>query len=199
MPKINGSGQGSVFSRKELDKFFKVIKSENLYFYTLYKFLYFTGERSGCVIQVKWNDIDLTRDIIIFRDETRKGKYHRDPLDIHPELRQVLTDTIKAMRDKFGVADFVKMEYVFYGLRNEGDHISRSHLDNSFKKHLLKCGFENKGFSLHSFRRTFVTRLYEVNKNVKECMTITGHKNVTHFMTYIQVNPENIKEAIYSL
>jgi len=199
MPKINGSGQGSVFTRKELDKFFKVMKSTNLYWYTLYKFLYYTGERSGCVIQTKWNDIDLTRDIIIFRDETRKGNYHRDPLDIHPELREILTDAIKTLRAKFGVANFAKMEYVFYGLRYEEDHISRSHLDNTFKKHLVLAGFENKGFSLHSFRRTFITRLYETNKNVKECMSITGHKNVTHFMAYIDVNPENIKEAIYSL
>lgn len=199
MAKVNGEGQATVFSRNELDKFFKVVKNDSRYWYTLFKFLYYSGERSGCAIQTKWDDINLSRNLITFRPETRKGNQSRKPLNIHPELHKILIDAKKFYISEFGAKTVTEIKYVFCGLKNEFNHVSRSCVHDNFKKYLLKCGFENKGFSLHSFRRTFITRLYEANKNVKECMEITGHKNITQFMTYIDTNENSIIETINSL
>ena len=193
MPTINGEGQATVFTRDELNKFFKVInsgnkKNKNLW-YLLYKFLYYSGERSGCAIQTLWSDINFENNLINFRKETRKGKLARKPLNLHPELRELLLKH-KPM-DNQG--------FIFPGITGKTDHIYRITLDKHFKRMLVLCGFENKGFSLHSFRRTFVTRLYQVNKNVKECMAITGHNSVSAFMLYIDLDEDRIIETINSL
>ena len=209
MPTINGKGQATIFSRNELIKFFKVAKQHDFYWYCLFKFLYYTGERSGCVLQVKWSDIDLDCDVISFRAETRKQKTNRKPIPIHPELKQVLMQykpnhhekvnaLLSRMNKRHSIIDIDISDILFLSPRNP-THLFRTSLDEKFRKLLLECGYENKGFSLHSFRRTFITRLYEINKNIKECMAITGHKSMNGFMVYVDITENSIVETINSL
>lgn len=210
MPTINGKGQATVFSRNELIKFFKVAKQHDFYWYCLFKFLYYSGERSGCVLQVKWSDIDTKTNVISFRSETRKGKSSRKPIPIHPELRQILFQYEPRHRERLNILldkanknqeiidiDLVR-DFLFLS-PTKFTYLFRSSLDQKFRKLLLECGYENKGFSLHSFRRTFITRLYEINKNIKECMAITGHTSVGNFMLYVDISENSIVESINSL
>ena len=204
MPTINGKGQATVFTREELTKFFKVVKSDR-YYLTLFKCLYYSGERSGCVLQLKWSDVDFVNNLINFRPETRKGGIPRNPVPIHLELRDYLTkmknlwlDECDDWQKKTGLMNKFWADYVFFAKKSAG-HTHRCVVDAKFRKLLLECGFENKGFSLHSFRRTFITRIYEENRNVKECMHLTGHKTVQHFMAYVEIDPKNIPEMINSL
>lgn len=209
MPTINGKGQATIFTRNELAKFFKVTKQHDFYWYCLFKFLYYSGERSGCVLQVKWSDINLDTNTISFRSETRKGKSSRKPIPIHPELKQVLIqykprhrERLNALLTRFNknhsMVDIDLGDFLFLS-PTKFTCLFRTSLDQKFRKLLLECGYENKGFSLHSFRRTFITRLYEINKNLKECMAMTGHKSITGFMLYIDISENSIVESINSL
>lgn len=206
MPKINGKGQGSIFKDEQLDKLFKSLKKEGIFWYCFFKFLYYSGERSGCVIQVKWDDINLNENVIIFRPETRKNSTPRRDVHIHQELKEILVEYKKFHSKK--VIEYLEFygdeyvseykDYVFMSPLNPS-HISRTGLHQKFKRVLLACGLQNQGFSLHSFRRTFITKIYKVNKNVKECMAITGHASIQSFMRYIDINEDSITETINSL
>lgn len=206
MAKINGKGQGSIFTDEQLNKFFKTIKKENIYWYCLFKFLYYSGERSGCVIQVKWNDIDFDKNIIIFRPETRKNRTPRREVHLHPELREILLEYKKHHKKR--VTDLLEcygeehvkdcIDFVFISPQNPA-YLSRSSCHRKLADFLISSGYGNKGFSLHSFRRTFITKIYKANKNIKECMAITGHASVQSFMMYIDVNEDSITETINSL
>ena len=195
MPKVNGQGQATVFTDQQLKKFMATVQADDQIkggnYFTLFNLLYYTGERSGCIIQLQWNDIHFNEKVIKFRSDTRKGGSSREAIDIHPILLQVLGNEYKKHVG-------LETDYLFYAL-HPFQHINRNTLDKKFRFLLEKSGLDGKGFSLHSFRRTFVTRIYAVNKDVKECMAITGHKSVSAFMRYVEVDPQNIKKTIEAL
>lgn len=202
MPTINGQGQATIFTEKQLSKFMDTVKSDDDLkggnYFTLFNLLYYTGERGGCVIQLKWDDIYLKEKVIKFRSETRKGGSSREAIDIHPILLQVLQNYHKRY---YAPPSYNPLpNYLFLSSRpGLLSPICRNTLDKKFRSLLIMSGLGGKGFSLHSFRRTFITRIYAANRNVKECMAITGHKSVAQFMKYVEANPERIKQTIEAL
>ncbi|NJL89703.1 MAG: site-specific integrase [Coleofasciculaceae cyanobacterium SM2_1_6] len=52
------------------------------------------------------------------------------------------------------------------------------------------------GYTPHSFRRTFITRLAEKGVNTKELMQLTGHKDVKSLLLYVEVSDKRSREIV---
>jgi integrase/recombinase XerD len=89
-----------------------------------------------------------------------------------------------------------KSGFLFPSLYKEGRHLSRQAIDKAFRRAVKKACLENKGFSLYSARRGFVTRLNEQGYDIKVIQKLTGHKSISSLIRYIDVTDEQLRNAI---
>jgi integrase/recombinase XerD len=124
------------------------------------------------------------REYITFRARTRKtdtsGHRQTRQVPVHPTLHERLkTD------------DVPHNQWLFPSSRNPTKHVCFKAADLFLRNALECCGYESKGISTHSTRRSFITRLDEKGVGVKVIQAITGHgklESVSHF-------PESIDSA----
>ena len=151
--------------------------------------LWFTGERVGAVLQLPVDDVysDATRKItqpeITFKASTRKDKTTRQ-VPLHTDLRSRL----KAY-------DPPSSGYLFPG-RGEKGHLTHQAYDAAFRRALARCGLDGFGYSLHSPRRGFITRLHTKGMGIKVIQSLTGHQSLAVLSRYIEVSDEMRREAI---
>ena len=69
----------------------------------------------------------------------------------------------------------------------------RNRLDDILTKHNLK------GVSLHRFRHTFATRLYEAKVKLKNIQALLGHSTVQMTERYLHIDEEEQVDSITQL
>ncbi|MEX6779841.1 tyrosine-type recombinase/integrase, partial [Limnospira fusiformis] len=69
-------------------------------------------------------------------------------------------------------------------------------IDKFHRSAIARLGLESEGYSLHSYRRTFITKLYNKGVNTRTIMAITGHKSMSSLQRYIDADPQKIRDAI---
>lgn len=193
MAKNQGFGKGEIFTDRDYDKFFNCIKNPDHRIISY--ILRYTGERIGAVVQLQVFDCyaDPKRSValkqILFKGSTRKraagreGKTRQVP--IHSVLRQQL-ENYKPPSDG----------WLFPSPRNSDKHISTDNCDDWFNKYLEKAGLSSRGFSLHSFRRTFITELAKAGVPVPTIKKITGHSSLSALQEYIDIDEDTILKAL---
>lgn len=153
---------------------------------------FYTGERLGAVIQLETSMVyaDARRaivlDAITFPARARKGKKDTRQTPIHEALKEILQSYQPPIEGK----------WLFPSPRNNEDHLSFSAFDKMLRKALEKAGLSNHGFSPHSFRRTFITRLHEKKVSIKTIQAITKHRSINSLSEYIDVSDDAVKSAI---
>ena len=73
-------------------------------------------------------------------------------------------------------------------------HFSANSLCQLFLRIYKEAGFSNA--SSHSGRRTFITKLANASVNAKVIMTLAGHKNLSTTQRYIEVNQQQLSNAV---
>lgn len=189
MPKNNGYGQAEIISASDWQKLKRQL-SDN-WFRPFVYIAYLTGERWGAICQLRREDIfepwsGRPRAYITFRRETRKGKDETRQVPIHPDLFPVLKEW-----------ELPAGEFLFPA--RFGGSIKLRTADAAFRRLLEKCGMENRGFSCHSTRRTFVTNLYRAGVDIRTIQQLTGHKSISMVARYIEADPNRIKAALSML
>jgi integrase/recombinase XerD len=86
--------------------------------------------------------------------------------------------------------------FLFPSLYRADKHLTRQAMDKAFRRAVKKAGLKNKGFSLYSARRGFVTKLNEQGYDIKVIQRLTGHKSLNSLIRYIDVTDEQIRNAI---
>ena len=88
--------------------------------------------------------------------------------------------------------------YSIYG-RDSIKRNNRMHLDSMRNSYACEClGLKNQ-FSSHGYRRTALTRLHKNNVPLKVIMTISGHTSLGALQRYIDVDDEEVVEAVRKL
>ncbi len=192
--KNNRSGQAAIISNGDYAKIRGEIKSKK--YKLLLDIARYTGERWGCIIQLKFGDVYFEKkpkDNIIFRSSTRKaspdGKRHTREVPIHPHLEEILC--------AYEVGD--APDYIFPGKGWSDQSISLRAADFIFRAAVDRAGLSHKGYSTHSTRRTFITRLWEKGTDLHLVQKITGHQDLKSLIRYVECNPDLIKKAIANL
>jgi integrase/recombinase XerD len=65
--------------------------------------------------------------------------------------------------------------------------------------HLAVCGIKKKGYSAHSFRHGFATRLVEKNVNIFMVQRLLGHASLDSTRIYVHFEKDGYKKAVESL
>jgi integrase/recombinase XerD len=86
--------------------------------------------------------------------------------------------------------------FLFPSLYRADKHLSRQAIDKAFRRAVKKAGLANKGFSLYSARRGFITRLNEQGYDIKVIQRLTGHRSINSLVRYIDVTDKQLKNAI---
>lgn len=192
MPKINGSGKAKILSDAELSRIRKQLTQPS--HRLLFDILRFTGERIGAVVQLQRLDVfdaaGKPREYITFRGSTRKAaagkKAKTRQLVIHPILKESL-EGFEINKDS---------SWLFPARGNNETHITRQGADDILRRACDKAGLGGAGISLHSFRRTLITRLHERGVGIGTIKAISGHASLRSIQEYIDVSDEQVKSAI---
>jgi len=76
----------------------------------------------------------------------------------------------------------------------KGGHFSANTMCQLFLDILKNCGF--KDASSHSGRRTYITRLANKGVGVRLLAALAGHSHISTTQRYIDVNADQMKEAV---
>jgi len=191
MPKNNGTGQSTIISEKDLNKMYtSLVTARDI---ALFNLLRYTGERGGAIVQLKWDDINFSQDWLVYQGDTRKGGKSR-ALPLH----RILKASLKNWKAELAVIEPLN-GYVFPSNKGTKGHLTYDGLYDwcrkLFKKHRLELG----GYSVHSFRRTFITQLHNKGYSVKEMQKLTGHRDVKSLLDYVDVTGDKLEQMISSL
>lgn len=194
MPKSNRKGKAAVISNAEYSKVRQQILTEK------YKLLldigWFTGERWGALVQLRVSDVydptgiprtDITFPAII-RKHRPDGSSEMTEIPVHDILRESLqryepqTDSEWLFPSRCGTKPIVwKNAY------------------NILMAAVEKAGYEAKGISTHSMRRSFVNRLRKNGIPKETIRTFTGHRDNKGLDPYFEIEMDERRGAIATL
>lgn len=191
MPKIKGNGKASIWVDEDLANFLSLdlIKThpDRLLLIAL---LRYTGERIGAVLQLRYEDCysgDRPRTEILFRKKTRKGKIEAREVFVGAKL----ADCLRAYRPK-------TTGYLFPSPTDPAKHITYAETYRWFQLAMDKSNLASAGYSWHSFRRSFATKMAK-KLPLSELQKVTGHKSLDVLRGYIETDPQAIANAMNSL
>lgn len=190
--KVQGHGQGAIITDADYQKIRKVARSKK--YRLLFDIARYTGERWGALVQLSVGDVYdedwQPRDTITFRANTRKaspsGKRVTRQVPVHPQLLELL----EAYRPEDASC------WLFPSRIDISTHITLRAADLMFRAAVKAAALSHRGYSTHSTRRTFITRLWEQGVDLHTIQLLTGHSDTKSLVRYIEADPERIKKAI---
>lgn len=188
--KIQRHGQAAILSDGDYAKIRKRLSPK---YQLLLDLARYTGERWGAIIQLRVEDVfdakGKPKEWITFRAATRKastkGKRKTRQVPLHPQLKELL--------EKCRIPEGV---WLFPSERLSDRHIILRAADAAFRKAVEQANLTHKGYSTHSTRRTFITRLWEKGVDLHTIQLTTGHQDLKQVGRYIEADPERIRAAI---
>ena len=190
--KNNRHGQAAIISEIEYQKIRKSLISKK--YKLLLDIARFTGERWGAIVQLRIEDLfdgagnplgEITFPAGIRKADT-KGKRHTRQVPVHPALHEILA----AYRPSNSNG------WLFESRICPGTHITLRAADLLFRGAVSESNLSHKGFSTHSTRRTFITRLWEAGVDLHTIQLLTGHKDPKALVRYIEADPNRITKAL---
>ncbi|KUG25275.1 hypothetical protein ASZ90_004903 [hydrocarbon metagenome] len=149
----------NIFSETDLMTFMEGLASKNSNFRTTFSMLLFTGLRPTDIYKIKAEDIDL---------ENKKMKYYSQKTDEYKEV-PLHEDLISILR--------VRINEV-----KSGNLIHYSDVHNigrAYREYIKEIGLRNKGYTLRTFRKTFVSLAHESGIDLATVSKLAGHSQIT--------------------
>jgi integrase len=137
-----------------------------------------TGMRKGEILSLKWENVDLKRDIIYVLD-TKNGEKREIP--INRKLKETLSD-IKLNP---------KGPYVFCKDYNGAPY---QEVKTGFANAMKMCKIEN--FRFHDLRHTFASHLVMAGIDLNTVRELLGHKSLAMTLRYSHLSPEHKRKAV---
>lgn len=190
MGKNNRHGKAAIFSDKQYQKLrAATLEPQWLLFWDI---CWHTGERAGAVRLLRVGDVFAVdggpQDQITFRARTRK----RDKQGRSFTRQVPVNSSLKAILERYPAPD---EGFLFPGSR-PGEPIGFSAVDKMLRACLGRAGLGGLGFSSHSFRRSFITRLAARGTSVPVIQKITGHRDVRSLLGYVEVSDDVVCNAL---
>ncbi|GGA53214.1 site-specific integrase [Okeania sp. KiyG1] len=159
----------------------------------------YTGERIGAVLQLKIENVYFNParptplPEITFPAQSRK----KSPDGVASTRQVPIAKPLHIELQKFKPA--AQSGWLFPAKTDPSKHLSRQIFDKNFRVAVEKAGLAHRGISLHSLRRTLITRLHESGYSVAMIQEITGHKSIDVLRGYIEIKPEAVSKAMNSI
>ncbi len=146
--------------------------------------LAFGGLRKSELLNLNWDDINLGSKYLVVRN----GKNRTDRIiPIHKDVLSLL-DKYLAIRLP------LKNNALIIGER--GKRLGINSLELIFKKYIKLSGISGKGYSIHSLRHTFATRLLNKNVSLVKIKNLLGHKSIESTEIYLHTTGKELADSI---
>jgi len=136
-----------------------------------------TGMRRGEILNLKWRDIDIKREVIYLLDTKNK---ERREVPMNYDVKKVF---IGIPRHSEGV-------YIFYNTNNERYRDIRK----AFAKALKYAKITD--FRFHDLRHTFASHLVMSGVDLNTVRELLGHKSIQMTLRYAHLSPKHKKHAV---
>lgn len=177
----------------ELQKLFRFLEQDNsrmaMRNHLLFKLLATTGMRRSEIVEITWEQIDLSNNTIRIYGKGKKERL----LPLHP----MVVPLIKSYMESLEEYQLHPSQPVF--LNKNGKKLNPRGLHKIFKEILQKAGLPPTRFSIHHLRHTFATLLIQENKENVDLRTVQellGHESLVTTQVYTHVDFEQKKKAI---
>ncbi len=168
----------TVLTKEEVSKI--LTSTKNLKHRALLMLIYSAGLRIGETLNLTWNDISTSEQLIYIRNG--KGKRDRR-VPLSPKAHSMLKTYKEAYRP---------VTYLFEGLN--GSKYSSKSAQNILKKAVKSAGITRR-ITLHTLRHSYATHLLENGINLRYIQTILGHKSANTTMIYTHVSHRKINQV----
>lgn len=177
------------YDKDQLNIFLKTTKEElDLKHYTAFHLLAYTGLRKAELCGLKWHDIDFSNNQIEINRvlvKIKSGFKTQDPKTIKSKRMINIDNDTKSILMKWRSQQ--KIELLQYGINqnqteqfiftNEiNNHYDPKHWNNVLKKLITKNKLPN--ITVHGFRHTHASLLFEAGVSMKEVQERLGHASI---------------------
>lgn len=169
----NSTNLPTVLNKEEVERMMN--STVNLKHRFILLCLYYTGIRVSELVNLKWEDIDMHRDIIHLK--TTKGSKER-LIFLHPK--------VKAFTANFSMTT----GYVF---TVNGKKYSQRSIQALVRTVKFRAGI-NKRVTPHTLRHSFATHLLEGGADIRSIQELLGHANLATTQVYTHVANKDIKK-----
>jgi integrase/recombinase XerD len=141
----------------------------------------------ACTLSVKdvYDRVGKVRTELIIRKGNTKGKLATRTIPVIDDLRGFLN-----------AYQHPEVGYLFPG-RHGRNHINSDSAARILREALEKVGIE--GSSTMSFRRTGLTLLSNAGIPLRVIQEVSGHRNLEQLQRYLEVKPEQVRDAMSAL
>lgn len=158
--------------------------------------LLYTGMRCGEMIALRWGDVDFEQGLLTIeksssvvknRKQEADKKYVRVEGSTKNQKARIITlskDALNVLRLLWSKADDNSPD-AYVTPTKSGKANTATNLEHRIATIFRKIGLEELGGSLHIFRRTFATRMYENGARIKEIAAYIGDLESTTEKYYI--------------
>jgi len=174
------------FSENDLKKLFRYYKDDRNITEIMLILLH-TGMRVGELANLEINDVNLKNKTMMIASKGGKTKNAKRLIYIHPDIFDIIKKLKKQSRDNYII-------YLGENIKDRADTLSKK-MNRAIKKVIRE-----KNKVVHSFRKNFTQKLYEVSTAEHIIKYILGHSqsdNLTFNVYNLnKVNMKQIKEII---
>ncbi|MGX3020407.1 tyrosine-type recombinase/integrase [Ursidibacter sp. B-7004-1] len=157
----------------------------------------YTGMRQSQLVNLKIQDIDLSRRVICISATTNKNhNYHEIPISTHlyPFLEKMVYEM--KIRKRVGTDQLFNLNVVSRRTLNRKRNMSVHQLENIFR-HISKIvGFR---VSSHRFRHTIATKLMKNPDNLYITKQLLGHSDLKVTLSYIEYHSDMLRSCVDKL
>lgn len=156
-------GEVIVFGSDDVRKIIEGLKNKSSNFRLMILLLYYTGLRPSDILSITKDKLSLADKTFSFYSP-KVNRYFTQPF--HENLLHALTKRCDEISEG---------KIIEYG--------SIDHMTRAFSRYLKELGLSNKGYSLRTFRKSFVTLASETT-DLETVSKLVGHKNITTTVKY---------------
>jgi len=148
--------------------------------------LYASGVRISELVNIKFSDLDLERNIIkVF------GKGSKERLvPFGEDAAQCISAYIDERKKN---KDIASIKYIF--LNNRGSKISRHAFWHRLKEYCLEIGLK-RDISAHTLRHAFATHLLNRGADLRSVQVLLGHSDLSTTQIYTHIAKQRLSELV---
>ena len=166
-------------------------KTEDQLLKNIFTTAFYTGMRLNEILNMKWNWIDFSQDIITVKNsDDFKTKSKRERIiPIHQKVKSILLGY-------FPLGNQPKNDLIFYRKKNlklNGEFISKQF------KEAVRAAALNDDIHFHSLRHSFASNLVQRGVNLYVVKELLGHEDIKITQIYSHLTQSGLSDAIQLL
>ncbi|HBE02520.1 MAG: hypothetical protein A2096_10080 [Spirochaetes bacterium GWF1_41_5] len=193
-PKERKKISRNIFTRNEIDDFFSVIDTENIYGFidrTIFELMYATGIRTGELINLRLKDTNLEDSLITVRE----GKGYKDRVCFLTIIaKRYLEIYINQVRNDYMKNCKTKTDLVF-PTQQSGKLLQKTQLSERVRRWKYIADIKAP-VTCYAFRRSFATHLLQEGVNIRYIQRLMGHESIRTTLRYIHITLKDLRQVL---